>query len=168
MKRLLILSVLTAIILGHVPVYASPLILDGGWQEFSWTGPGYIDSPADGFQITSLVPFDVKITDSYIAGDCFDMKVNNISMLQTPLVANTGIFLAIDAASAFSNPAYSSGSCLLDPGTYQIDICLTQHALGSESGGGFIQASSAVPIPAAIWLLGSGLLGLVGVRRRLS
>ena len=27
-------------------------------------------------------------------------------------------------------------------------------------------ATSAVPIPAAVWLLGSGLLGLVGVRRR--
>jgi hypothetical protein len=31
-----------------------------------------------------------------------------------------------------------------------------------------VTGSSAVPIPGAVWLLGSGLLGLVGVRRRKS
>jgi hypothetical protein len=25
---------------------------------------------------------------------------------------------------------------------------------------------NAVPVPAAVWLLGSGLLGLIGIRRR--
>ena len=29
-----------------------------------------------------------------------------------------------------------------------------------------VEARSAVPVPAAVWLLGSGLLGLVGLRRR--
>ncbi|WP_319526487.1 VPLPA-CTERM sorting domain-containing protein [uncultured Desulfosarcina sp.] len=29
-----------------------------------------------------------------------------------------------------------------------------------------IAATSAVPVPAAVWLLGSGLLGLIGIRRR--
>jgi hypothetical protein len=28
--------------------------------------------------------------------------------------------------------------------------------------------SSEVPVPAAVWLLGTGLLGLVGLRKRLS
>jgi hypothetical protein len=28
--------------------------------------------------------------------------------------------------------------------------------------------ASAVPIPAAIWILGSGLLGLLGLRRKFS
>jgi hypothetical protein len=37
----------------------------------------------------------------------------------------------------------------------------------SVSGGTFdIQAAAPVPVPAAIWLLASGLLGLVGIRRK--
>jgi hypothetical protein len=35
-------------------------------------------------------------------------------------------------------------------------------ALGSGGGGG----PPPVPLPAAVWLLGSGLLGLTGVARR--
>lgn len=39
---------------------------------------------------------------------------------------------------------------------------------GGGSGGGpiFVPPPSAVPIPAAVWLFGSGLLGLIGVSRR--
>jgi hypothetical protein len=34
------------------------------------------------------------------------------------------------------------------------------------AGGDFAQYASAIPVPAAVWLFGSGLLGLVGVARR--
>ena len=34
------------------------------------------------------------------------------------------------------------------------------------TGSGFVTAAPAVPIPAAIWLFGSGLIGLIGVARR--
>ncbi len=34
------------------------------------------------------------------------------------------------------------------------------------AGGDFAQYTSAVPVPAAVWLFGSGLLGLVGIARR--
>jgi len=33
---------------------------------------------------------------------------------------------------------------------------------------GSTQVSAPVPVPAAIWLLGSGLIGLVGIRRRMT
>ena len=34
------------------------------------------------------------------------------------------------------------------------------------SGSGFVTGTPAVPIPAAAWLFGSGLLGLIGIARR--
>ena len=38
--------------------------------------------------------------------------------------------------------------------------------LGDNTGGISLNIVSAVPVPAAVWLFGSGLLGLVGVARR--
>ncbi|WP_093884390.1 VPLPA-CTERM sorting domain-containing protein [Syntrophus gentianae] len=41
----------------------------------------------------------------------------------------------------------------------------TRHYSGPSGTG--IRETSAVPIPAAFWLLASGLVGLVGMRRRI-
>jgi len=38
--------------------------------------------------------------------------------------------------------------------------------LQMQADGSTLLNPNAVPIPAAVWLLGSGLLGLIGVRRR--
>ncbi len=52
------------------------------------------------------------------------------------------------------------------------DTCMTGHSVelvGYAGTMGAIPVSlniSAVPVPAAVWLFGSGLLGLVGVARR--
>jgi hypothetical protein len=43
---------------------------------------------------------------------------------------------------------------------------ISQHGTGSSVDTGFYYEVSAVPVPAAVWLFGSGLLGLVGVARR--
>ena len=40
--------------------------------------------------------------------------------------------------------------------------------LNSDGSAVYVPAPSAVPVPAAIWLLGSGLIGMVGVARRKS
>lgn len=51
----------------------------------------------------------------------------------------------------------------LQPGWYVIFTGGTNHA----SGGGLYDVTvSAVPVPAAVWLFGSGLLGLAGIARR--
>ena len=41
----------------------------------------------------------------------------------------------------------------------------TKYSFGAEAGAGAYTDVSAVPVPAAVWLFGSGLLGLVGVAR---
>jgi hypothetical protein len=51
-----------------------------------------------------------------------------------------------------------------------LTLTLTAETNGGEEAFAFqnveINGTSAVPVPAAVWLLGSGLLGLIGIRRR--
>ena len=40
------------------------------------------------------------------------------------------------------------------------------HVINFDGGGSESFVNNPVPVPAAIWLFGSGLLGLVGIARR--
>jgi len=87
--------------------------------------------------------------------------------------AGTDNIVIYDSAAGDSGVA--NISCVLDCGngdTYILDY-IGHIELGSPSGLGGEEVTihlegiiSAVPIPAAAWLFGSGLLGLVGVARR--
>jgi hypothetical protein len=56
----------------------------------------------------------------------------------------------------FTGTTFTSSTDDLDAGTYSLAISMKQE----------VTAISEVPVPAAVWLLGSGLLGLVAVARR--
>lgn len=46
------------------------------------------------------------------------------------------------------------------------DLKITLQARGSYDGMQFVAAATPVPLPAAVWLLGSGLISLLGIARR--
>jgi len=47
------------------------------------------------------------------------------------------------------------------------NMCMTGHFAGGTMGGVPLSLNiSAVPVPAAVWLFGSGLVGLIGIARR--
>jgi peptidyl-prolyl cis-trans isomerase A (cyclophilin A) len=65
----------------------------------------------------------------------------------------------VDAIAAL--PVYNAGGAFTD-------LPLIGYTGGSITGANLVMVTnvSAVPVPAAVWLFGSGLLGLVGVARK--
>ena len=105
--------------------------------------------------------------------------VNGTSSGTTSLFT-TGTSTALLKAGAFGNPISKTGSVLVDNGAGGWDGQLVSASnVGDAWGASFsgiaytevfdvtVTADAPViPIPAAVWLFGSGLLGLVGVARR--
>ena len=139
------------------------------WEFFSGTGM---------HQITSAV----TVVDDAYGGDA-NVKVLDISGWNVTWNGIPGIPMGGDAVnfgttglagemnSGLALMTCSTASCS-DSSTFTLDF-QSQVPKGDGSGFGgvgyFYHAEgviSAVPVPAAVWLFGSGLLGLVGVARR--
>ena len=76
-------------------------------------------------------------------------------------VAENGTVGAVNEQPAFTDGTEAEFGALASPGA----PLYTTLTLGQENGGNL--GCRPVPIPSALWLLGSGLLGLVGFRRKL-
>lgn len=72
-----------------------------------------------------------------------------------------GTVLSISAAKAFSLTDIVLNS-LSTSGKYEGPYSITTETISD----GMVYTASAVPIPAAVWLLGAGLSGLVAMRRK--
>jgi hypothetical protein len=141
---------------------------DAGTFAFSWTpgasvNLGFTDNVLVNGTGSDLVLFETGVPDT------FKVTLNGIT--NNYLTTYTG---------------YSAGGWNLNAVAVNLDdfgiasgATLSSVLLGLDyDGGGTVpslslvgalnSSSSAVPIPAAVWLLGSGLVGLVGLRKKLA
>jgi len=86
------------------------------------------------------------------------------SLVQFDFTGTNGIYASL--SRIVTNGQTSTNNVNLPPPSFSVDI------YNGDTGSVYFEvstkaAASAVPVPAALWLLGSGLLGLVGIRRKL-
>jgi hypothetical protein len=176
-RRLASLLILSALFL--VPACAATLSVDGSWSYFAWTGSVPVTATPT-YDVTSASPVLLRVVDTFAPGDMFSVAVTNTvasavtTYYSSRVPAGPGPNTAGDPVTALTQPsAYSFLALTLAPGSYSIEIAVTQAALsftGSPylDGGAYISAGAglATPEPATPSLLGAGLLGLMGFARR--
>ena len=172
--RKVVLLVFGLLLLGSVPTFATPVVVDAGWYGFCFAGVGSpatagcqnsgIGTAGNDITFTASTPVLFKITDAFVYGDAFTVVIDGNS-LTTPLVAGGGGSTQ-DPDLAFADPNYSHASWLLGAGSHTVDV----YALASPGGSGGayleVQTATAVPEPASLLLLGTGLVGLRAWRKR--
>ena len=146
---------------------------DAGWYGFCFGGVGSaaaaggcqgegVGEAGNTMTFTLTDPSLLKVTDAYKVGDVFDIYVDSVLAFTTS-APGAGIETS-NPDDAFESGYYSAGSLLLGAGSYSVDIIVVASPFGG--GGAYVEVQSAIPVPAAVWLFGSGLLGLVGLARR--
>ena len=87
------------------------------------------------------------------------------------MIVNTGPFSNVQVNgfgywSATENSINSAWSFLISDNGYQDTFNKTNSLNAWAVYSGDVSAISAVPVPGAVWLFGSGLIGLIGIARR--
>jgi hypothetical protein len=142
-----------------LPAAADPIPLPlGEWATFSWVDLGPINSPSDGFTLTTSVPVNVRVTDCCVTGDAFDLLVNGDVAASSPLVEGD-LFRAGEADEAWADPLLSKLLLPLPAGQYHLAISTRALAPCCLSGAGFIRADP-VPEPSTMTLVGFGIMAL--------
>lgn len=148
-----------------MPVTAKAALIDltvnGGWHEFAFPEAG---SPwADEFSFSLLTPGTLTVTDAHVAGDRFEVFSNGMSLgLTSEPLSQYDFTDQYDLAA--SDPRWSTGIWSLAAGKYLISGLTTLSPYGSGSAALRVD-TAPVPVPAAAWLLGSALIGGLGLRR---
>mgnify|MGYP000430353627 CR=1 FL=1 len=150
----------------------------GAGQEFllgtfTYTNGIWFDSPTFGFSLTS-VSSDPALN-GHIFSDSVRVTITFNDATNTPQ-QNADFFSFVGRPDLGSARAYElgdspTGSNVLSWDVYGKIGSLIPTRFANSGGGGFLDPSvdvqpTVVPIPAAVWLLGSGLVGLVGIARR--
>jgi hypothetical protein len=166
MKSLSVL--ILTLCIGGLPFAALPALADNlddqGWHAFHFDGTGsQAYSKIDGsYEFFATGPTAIKVTDGYDTGDQFTLYDYG-TLLGTssyvPLKPGDGCYIP---DMCYEDPLYSHGSWLVGPGLHEITIFMAN----SPWGGGDAWIESATPEPSSMILMGSGILGVIGVVRR--
>ena len=157
---LVALSVATALC-STVPAQAAVLVLDGGWQTFTFGAPG--SSWSDSFTFTITESALLKVTDAFQAGDQFEVTIDDGTTLVLPTSVPTGLGEQIfdDYDTAFASPLWSSLGLELSAGTYTITGTTLLSPFGSGGAAIELESLAAIPEPAT-WALLIGGVGATG------
>lgn len=157
MKKLMMIAALAS------AAYAGPIAVGGGWQEFFFAGVG---SGANGnpYTFTATQTVVLKVTDAFNAGDRFEVFLGGLSAGQTSVPTALGDNIGNDYDGAFADARWSSGSWVLAPGNYSMELYTTVSPFAS--GRAAFRVDNAIPEPSTYAFVLSGLAAAFAIRRR--
>jgi hypothetical protein len=163
MKHLKMLLAAGLLAFSVTQAWAIPMTVNSSPRLFEFTGGiGWIDDPADGYQLELTGSTRIDIVDRLMIGDQYRLFVNGTAVMTTSTTSwyLNGVQTGTDTfAEAWANPFLSKGTLYLGPGIYDLDIYAVRVAQGVTYGSGYIKATS-VPEPSTLLMLGAGILGL--------
>jgi hypothetical protein len=117
-----------------------------------------VDDTLDGFQNSTLVDFQLTV-----AGESFDSAIN---VVINQVNVRDGVVVGINYFNSKTRPNIMFQTDDFWRITFPEWSQSSPTSLFYEITGGYSTELAPVPLPAAVWLFGSGLLGLIGIARR--